>query len=209
LFALGILVAGCGGSKPAPVSAPVVHVPDPLRASNELAPPSAFAAIVDPSARSRALFAEAARVFTNPRCTNCHPQDDSPRQGDSHRMHDPPAIRGLHDRGALAMECTTCHQEQNSTMYRVPGAPDWHLAPKAMAWLDRTPAQICAELKDPARNGGRSLAKVVEHVAHDKLVAWGWAPGADRTPAPGSAAELAALVQAWADTGAACPDESR
>ena len=49
------------------------------------------------------------------------------------------------------------------------------------------------------------LAQVHDHLASDALVAWGWAPGANRTHAPGSQAELAALFQAWIDTGAVCP----
>ncbi|HZF52700.1 MAG TPA: hypothetical protein VE093_28790 [Polyangiaceae bacterium] len=40
-----------------------------------LKPVSAFASITDPAARSVALFTEAGRVITHPRCTNCHPPD--------------------------------------------------------------------------------------------------------------------------------------
>lgn len=58
-------------------------VPDVTRTTNDLA-----ASIADRAARSRALFGEAARVFTSPRCVNCHPADVSPRQGDQHRLHD-------------------------------------------------------------------------------------------------------------------------
>jgi hypothetical protein len=36
-------------------------------------------------------------------------------------------------------------------------------------------------------------------------VAWGWAPGAGRDPAPGSQGQLGALIRAWIDSGAACP----
>ncbi len=39
----------------------------------ELRPPSAFAGISDPQARSRMFFAEAAKVIMSPRCMNCHP----------------------------------------------------------------------------------------------------------------------------------------
>ena len=38
------------------------------------------------------------------------------------------------------------------------------------------------------RNGGKALAAIVEHNAHDELVGWGWHPGADREPAPGTQA---------------------
>jgi hypothetical protein len=45
----------------------------------------------------------------------------------------------------------------------------------------------------------------VDHVGHDAFVAWGWAPGADRVPAPGSQAAFAALVGAGVHNGGACP----
>src|SRR5712691_2692592 len=57
----------------------------------------------------------------------------------------------------------------------------------------------------PARNGGHSLAEIVEHATRDPLVGWAWNPGADREPAPGSQAAFGALVKAWAASGAACP----
>jgi hypothetical protein len=70
----------------------------------------------------------------------------------------------------------------------------------------RKPGELCRQLKDPRQNGGKTLAQIHEHVAKDPLVAWGWAPGDGRTPAPGSQVELAAHVEAWIDGGAACPD---
>jgi hypothetical protein len=39
-----------------------------------LRPPAAFGSISDPGERSRAIFAEAAKVLTHPRCLNCHPR---------------------------------------------------------------------------------------------------------------------------------------
>ena len=161
--------------------------------------------MTDRTLRSQAMFVEVSRVLTHARCVNCHPPDDTPRQGDAHALHDPPVLRGTDDRGIPALGCVTCHQDRNAELARVPGAPDWHLAPRSMVWLGKSPAAICVQLKDPARNGGKSLAQIHDHIAHDNLVAWGWQPGADRAPAPGSQAELAALFQAWIDTGAACP----
>lgn len=185
-----------------PVSGP------PVAAPGQLLAPSAFASIPEPARRSQAMFVELGRVLTHARCVNCHPPDDSPRQGDDHAMHDPPVLRGAEDRGIPALGCATCHQDRNAELARIPGAPDWHLAPREMTWLGKSAAEICVQLKDPGRNGHRSLAQVHDHLAHDGLVAWGWKPGADRAPAPGSQAELAALFQAWIDSGAVCPTAS-
>jgi hypothetical protein len=170
-----------------------------------LRPPGSFASIPDREARSLALFAEASKVLMHPRCVNCHPPDDRPRQGDQHLVHDPPAVRGPKDDGVPAMHCASCHQDHNLEHARVPGAPRWHLAPLEMAWLGRTPGQICAQIKDPARNGGKTLEQIWEHSAHDELVAWGWTPGHGRTPAPGTQKQFGDLIRAWIDTGAACP----
>jgi hypothetical protein len=74
-----------------------------------------------------------------------------------------------------------------------------------MAWQNKTPGEICTQIKDPARNGGRSLQQIVTHVTDDSLVGWAWAPGVGREPAPGTQKELGALIQAWLNTGAVCP----
>jgi hypothetical protein len=167
-----------------------------------------FDGIGDRTARSKALFLEASRVLMHPRCTNCHPDGDVPHQGSEQVRHDPPVQRGPADRGVVGMECATCHQDRNQQLTRVPGAPEWHVAPKEMAWVGKSAGYICAQLKDPARNGGKSLAQIVEHSAHDPLVGWGWSPGADREPVPGTQAQFGALVAAWVETGSACPDDA-
>ena len=74
-----------------------------------------------------------------------------------------------------------------------------------MGWEGKSLGEICAQIRDPARNGGRSLAAIVEHVGGDHLVGWAWAPGSGREAAPGSQAEARALVSAWVETGAECP----
>jgi len=199
-----LVLAACGHRAASPASSP-----SPAASPSGLQPASAFDGIADPTARSRALFGEMAKVLTHPRCVNCHTPDESPRQGDAHVIHDPPVVRGTADRGVAGMMCTGCHQDHNLELARVPGAPGWHLAPLSMVWLDKSPAQICEQIKDGARNGGKTLVQIQDHLAHDPLVAWGWAPGADRKPAPGTQAELGALAQAWITTGAACPEETR
>ena len=180
----------------------------PPVAASQLRPLAAFDAVSAGPERGRALFAEASRVLLHPRCVNCHVDGDSPAQGQDLALHDPPVVRGPDDRGVVGMECRTCHQDRNLELSRVPGAPDWRLPPRAMAWVGREPAALCRQLVDNARNGGRTLDEVVQHVEHDPFVAWGWAPGADRPPAPGSQAELAALMAAWVENGADCPEST-
>jgi hypothetical protein len=79
------------------------------------------------------------------------------------------------------------------------------LAPIEMAWEGKSIGDICVQLKDPSRNGGRNLALLQEHVAKDDLIAWGWNPGTGRDPAPGTQEGAGQLIQAWIDTGAQCP----
>jgi hypothetical protein len=171
-----------------------------------LAAPESFAAISDTAARSAALFAEVGKVLTHPRCVNCHPAGDRPHQGEQGRPHQPPVERGPDGLGLQAMRCPICHQQANFDPGRVPGNPIWHLAPREMAWEGKTLSEICAQIKDPARNGGRSLEALVEHIGTDHLVGWAWAPGYGRRPAPGTQKEAGALVEAWVKTGATCPN---
>jgi hypothetical protein len=65
--------------------------------------------------------------------------------------------------------------------------------------------EICEQIKDPKRNGGRTLADIHRHIATDSLVAWAWRPGVGRDPAPGTQAELGELINAWIAAGAQCP----
>ena len=68
--------------------------------SSTLQPPSAFSSIADPAERSRAIFAEAAKVLTHPRCLNCHPMGDRPTQANDVHPHEPFTRRDL--------PCVTC-----------------------------------------------------------------------------------------------------
>ncbi|WP_019904158.1 hypothetical protein [Methylobacterium sp. 77] len=175
--------------------------------ADRLAPPQSFAGIADPQARSAALFTELGKVLTSPRCVNCHPASDRPRQGDASRPHQPPVTRGADGMGSDSMRCPTCHQDRNYDPARMPGHAAWHLAPREMAWEGRSLAEICAQIKDPERNGQRKLDDLIEHIGKDSLVGWAWAPGTGRKPAPGSQAEAGALVAAWVESGAACPSK--
>jgi hypothetical protein len=173
--------------------------------SGALKPVSAFEQITDEKERSVALFNEAGKVIQSPRCVNCHPAGDRPQQGDDGHPHQPLVVRGEDGFGAIGMRCTTCHGPANFDPGGVPGNPKWHLAPLEMAWVGKSLAEICVQIKDPERNGGMSMEELIHHMAEDDLVGWGWHPGAGRTPAPGTQKEFGELIKAWVDSGAACP----
>lgn len=174
-------------------------------ATRALRAAQSFAGIADPAARSAALFSEAGKVLLHPRCVNCHPAGDVPLQGEDGRPHQPPIRRGAGGHGPAGLHCSACHMTRNFDEAGVPGSASWHLAPAAMAWQGRSLGHVCEQLKDRARNGGRDLSEVVEHVRKDALVGWAWTPGPGREPAPGTQAQFAALMEAWVATGAACP----
>ena len=169
-----------------------------------LKPASDFIGIKDPKARSLALFAEVGKVIQHPRCLNCHPRTDRPTQTDAMRPHMPWVVRG-DGIGAPGLHCFTCHHAENFDPANVPGNPKWMLAPPEMAWQGKTLGQICLQLKDKKRNGNRTMAELEEHMATDDLVGWGWHPGGNRTPAPGTQAQFGELFKAWVESGAQCP----
>ncbi len=178
-------------------------------ADEALKSPDDFSAISDQAERSAAIFTEMGKVLTHPRCLNCHPVTGGPTQGDDMHPHDPPVVRGDADFGAPGMNCTTCHGPKNVAFATepgsIPGHESWLLAPVSMGWAGKSLSQICAQIKDPAQNGGKDLEALYAHNAQDGLVGWGWQPGQGRTPAPGSQEIFGQLTRAWIDTGAACP----
>jgi hypothetical protein len=114
-------------------------------------------------------------------------------------------LRGPDDHGAVAMRCSSCHQNVNQ-VNGVPGAPNWGLAPLSMAWEGLSDHDLADAIKDPAKNGRRSLEQTYEHIAHDELVGWGWQPGSNRQPIPIPREEFASMVRQWIDTGAVTPE---
>ncbi|MEM9556583.1 MAG: Isoquinoline 1-oxidoreductase subunit [Acidobacteriota bacterium] len=200
LLALGLLgvVAWTATSFAEPDAAP------PMLFLND---PSTFDGLETDTARSLAYFLEAGKVITHPRCLNCHPSGDSPLQGDAMEPHEPMVVHGRDGHGAVGQRCQTCHFEHNFDAGGVPGAKHWHLAPPEMAWVGLSLGEICRQLKDPQRNGGRDLEEISTHMAEDPLVGWGWEPGAGRQPVPGDWETFGALIRAWVDTGAVCPPE--
>jgi len=162
--------------------------------------------VVAPVAAAQAApnFESIESVLMHPRCLNCHTVTAFPRQADERLRHSQQVARGPQGRGVPALPCAACHQAANQG--RVPGAPDWHLAPLSMGWEGLRGAGLCAALKDPRKNGGRKTAEqVIEHMKTDPLVLWAWEPGAQRQTPPLSHAEFVTALQAWADQGMPCP----
>ena len=172
--------------------------------------PEDFESIRDRTVRSIALFTEAGKVLQHPRCLNCHPATRMPTQGEDLHPHIPLVQAGPEGRGTKALPCSSCHGPQNAAtlgtrVKSIPGNDHWALAPASMAWQGLSIAEICVQIKDPERNGNRSLAQIEKHLAEDHLVGWAWHPGEGRVPAPGTQAVFGALVHAWIETGARCP----
>jgi hypothetical protein len=179
---------------------------EPTTNSITLKPVSDFESINDKNERAIALFQEAGKVIQSPRCLNCHPAGERPTQTDRMRPHQPLVVRGDGGMGAPGgLVCTTCHHDTNFDPAGVPGNPKWALAPAEMAWQGKTLGQICIQIKDKSRNGGKDIAALIKHMAEDELVGWGWNPGAGRIPAPGTQKQFGELIKAWADAGASCP----
>lgn len=157
----------------------------------------------------REAFMGVYEVLMSPRCMNCHPSGNRPLQTDESRPHAMNISRESVDAG---LECATCHREQNSEQLGIesgpPGAPHWGLPPEdtPMIFEGRTPQQLCEQLQDPERNGGKDLEAILEHVSHDPLVLWGWEPGGDRTTPPLSHEEFVGEATTWVEFGGPCPE---
>jgi hypothetical protein len=166
-----------------------------------------------PPAANEALqsFEIVRSVLQHPRCQNCHIPGNAPLQGDAGVPHAQGVMRGPDGHGAIAMECAVCHQEKNLPVsygdHVPPGAPNWHLPPPAtkMVFIALTPHALCMAIKDRGATGGRNLAAMLAHIRDDKLVAWGWEPGGERTLPPVTRADTVAAFKNWMDAGAPCP----
>jgi hypothetical protein len=167
----------------------------------------------DPARSAQAVqaFEKVRVVLQHPRCQNCHIPGDAPLQYDQGIAHAMNVKRGADGRGSPALECAGCHQTRNlPAEYGVrspPGAPNWHLPPAnmKMVFIGLTSAELCRVLKSPQSNGGKTAAQLVEHVAEDKLVLWGWAPGGNRAPVSVPHAEFVAAFKDWVAGGMPCP----
>jgi hypothetical protein len=156
-------------------------------------------------------FAIVQKVLQHPRCQNCHIAGDAPLQFDDGRPHGQNILRGPRGKGVPGLSCAACHASKNPPAsygeHMPPGAPNWHLPPPSqkMVFKDLSPADLCATLKDPAKNGGKDLQALLRHVTEDGLVLWGWNPGVGRAPVDVPHAEFVAAFRQWVEAGAPCP----
>jgi hypothetical protein len=153
----------------------------------------------------RADFLQVARVLQSPRCQNCHPRGDRPLRGDQGAPH---AMNVSRRSEAAGLTCAACHRAQNGAApHSPPGVAGWRMpsAETPMIFEGRTPAELCAQLKDRRATGGRSLSDLLEHLRGDPLVLWAYHPGPGRTLPPLAHAELVASFQRWLQAGTPCP----
>ena len=157
-------------------------------------------------------------VASHPRCANCHvgPSDRPMWSGPSYgrtRAHGMNVRAGESRIGAETLPCRTCHvtaQEKadNSRAHAAPQVTDaWRLAPVEAHWFGQDGATICAQLRDPELNGGRTIDELVDHLDHDVILHWAWSPGGGRQPAPYSLPEHIADLRLWGAAGQPCPGD--
>jgi hypothetical protein len=88
---------------------------------------------------------------------------------DAARWHEHPGGESRKDKEAIP--CSTCHMTSTQVNEPAPAPPragiDWQLAPVDFIRFGKSGAEICAQMKDPKRNGGRDAAGLVEHLRHD------------------------------------------
>jgi hypothetical protein len=162
-------------------------------------------------ASALAAFDTVQTVLQHPRCQSCHIPGDAPLQFDAGLVHSQNVKRGPSGTGAPGLPCSACHGTRNPPAsygaHMPPGAPNWHLPPPSqkMVFIHLSKADLCATIKDPKHNGGRDLAKMLDHVSHDKLVLWGWDPGVGRAPVSVPHDRFVAAFKTWMAGGAPCP----
>jgi hypothetical protein len=154
-------------------------------------------------------------VTSHSRCSNCHtgpsdrPMWSGPSYGAEPRQHGMNIRAGESRIGAETLPCSTCHGAQNGEVPHSPpgNASGLMLAPVEAHWFGQSSRTICEQLRDPARNGGRTLNEVAQHLGHDLILRWAWAPGPGREPAPNSLQEHVDDLLIWGVAGAPCPQQ--
>ncbi len=158
-------------------------------------------------------------VVTHPRCANCHVDQRgipiwTPAGETKSRPHGMNIHAGLSRIGAEEIVCSTCHMTSTQANDPAPAPPragiPWQLAPVEFLWYGQTGADICKQLRDPARNGGRDALALLDHLRHDAslngFIPRGWEPGDGRSTPPGSFEDHVRDMAEWGAAGQPCPD---
>ena len=173
--------------------------------------------IAPPEAVSRedglSAFLRIYEVASHPRCSNCHvgadnrPMWSGPSYGKA-RPHGMNVVAGDSRIGAETILCSTCHaynEGSNDLPHMAPQvAMNWQLAPVEAEWFGKTSDEVCAQLRDPERNGGRDYLDLASHLDHDLILHWAWNPGGGREPAPYDLQSHVNDVLAWGVAGYPC-----
>ena len=155
-------------------------------------------------------------VTSSPRCSNCHvgadnvPMWSGPSYGANPRPHGMNINAGDSRIGAEYVQCSSCHAwreeaDLNDMPHAAPQvAADWRLAPVEAEWFGKTSVEVCEQLRDPERNGGRGYEDLARHLDHDVILHWAWNPGGGREPAPYSLQNHVNDVLIWGVAGMPC-----
>jgi hypothetical protein len=155
-------------------------------------------------------FETVKKVLQHPRCQSCHIAGDAPLQLDEQRPHSMNVQRGPDGKGAPGLGCATCHGAANPPAsygaHTPPGAPNWRLPrpENKLIFQGLSAGELCKVVRD---GSNMTMESLITHVSEDKLVLWGWSPGAGRAPVPVPHAEFVAKFKEWAEAGAPCAGE--
>ena len=174
-------------------------------------PRAPLATAPTPPPSGLAEFEIVRQVLQHPRCQNCHPAGDAPLQGDDSHVHSQNVHRGKDGWGEVGEECRTCHGPANPPSaygaHIPPGSEeDWHMprADMRLVFVGIAPPALCAQIKDPKRNGGKNMDALRVHL-ETPLVRWGWSPGFGRAPVPIPRDRFLSAWEAWNRAGTPCP----
>jgi hypothetical protein len=190
-----------------------------------LAPLAALAAeekitIEPPQSATRdeglAAFDRIYEVASHPRCANCHvgpsnvPMWSGPSYGTA-RPHGMNITAGESRIGAETLPCATCHAYNEGLNDLPHAAPQvamaWQLPPVEAEWFGKPSGEICAQLRDPSRNGDRDMLALAAHLEHDLILHWAWNPGGGREPAPYSLQAHVDDILIWGVAGFPCRED--
>lgn len=197
-----------------------LSVPGPAFAQADSALDTANLALTATTDEGDAAWTRIHTVLSHPRCLNCHVGPDNIPLWTT-TTSAPTRIHGMHINagdsriGVETLPCKTCHQTStrpNAVPHAAPHTGmDWQLAPVEFQWVGRSSAEICAQLRDPDRNGGRDAADLIEHITHDAevigFITWSFDPGSGREPAPGSLQAHLEDMATWTAAGMPCPTD--